>query len=691
MWEIWGWLMATRVLLDLHLGGCHAIKHTFVIADVEAPLVLGRDFLETHHGIIDIGDKTLTLNGFIFPCKLDDDFPNSIRVIITETQTVPPRSEMIIPSHIQDTPHFSTWLLIPTEQDLEEGVLLVVKVVTNTVDKDIPIRVINLGDSPRVLHQGQVAVFCEVTSEVVPLTNPELTEDVDDRPRLPDHLDQLLRDSITELEDESQLDAVRSLLMKYDYAFSGGKGDLGCTNIVKHKIVTGTARPIKEPPRRLPLVKREALSQEIQDMLSMGIIEESVSPWGAPVVLVPRKDKKWRVCLDYRSLNKCTLRDSYPLPRIDDSLDALGGASWFSTLDLASGYHQVEVEESDKEKTAFVTHEGVYQFNVMPFGLTSAPATFERLMDHVLAGLHWSICVVYLDDIICFGASFDDHLRNLGTVIDRIARAGLKISPKKCQLFRRKGSFLGHEVSQEGIATDPQKVAAVSEWPRPANLKQVRSFMGFCSYYRKFIEGFARIAKPLHKLTEKDQKFIWDPECDKVFQQLKARLITAPILGYPQESGRFIIDCDASGTGIGAVLAQVQNGTERVLAYYSRVLSRPEQRYCVTRRELLAVVAAVKQFHHYIYGQPVLVRTDHGALRWLLSFKNPEGQVARWIEILQTYNLTIENRPGSQHRNADGLSRRPCGFILTVKDKKTGNRKGRICWVKVSMWHTVAA
>ena len=278
-----------RVLLDLHLGGCHAIKHTFVIADVEAPLVLGTDFLETHHGIIDIGDKTLTLNGFIFPCKLDDDFPNSIRVITTETQTVPPRSEMIIPGHIQDTPHFSTGLLIPTEQDLEEGILLVAKVVTNTVDKDIPIRVINLGDSPRVLHQGQVAAFCEVTSEVVPLTNPELTEDVDDRPRLPDHLEQLLRDSITELEDKSQLDAVRSLLMKYDYAFSAGKGDLGRTNIVKHKIVTGTARPNKEPPQRLPLVKREALSQEIQDMLSMGIIEESVSPWGPQLSWCPAR------------------------------------------------------------------------------------------------------------------------------------------------------------------------------------------------------------------------------------------------------------------------------------------------------------------------------------------------------------------------------------------------------------------
>ena len=389
-----------KVLLDLHLGGCHAIKHTFFIADVEAPLVIGMDFLEYHHGIIDIGAKTLTLNGFIFPCKLDDDFPNSIRVITTETQTVPPRSEMIIMGHLQEPPHFTTGLLRPTERDLEQGLFLVAKVVTHTVD-DIPIRVINLDDSPRVLHQGQVAALCEVAPEVISLDDSKPKEEIDNS-QLPEYLEQLFADSSEELEDDTQLDAVRSLLSKYSYAFASGKEDLGRTNIVKHKILTGDARPIKEPPRRLPLVKREALSQEIQNMLNMGVIEESVSPWGAPVVLVPRKDKRWRVCLDFRALNKCTLRDSYPLPRIDDSLDALGGASWFSTLDLASGYYQVELDEGDKEKTAFVTHEGVFQFNVMPFGLTSAPATFERLMERVLAGLHWSICVVYLDDIICF-------------------------------------------------------------------------------------------------------------------------------------------------------------------------------------------------------------------------------------------------------------------------------------------------
>ena len=662
-----------KVLLDLHLGGCHAIKHTFFIADVEAPLVIGMDFLEYHHGIIDIGAKTLTLNGFIFPCKLDDDFPNSIRVITTETQTVPPRSEMIFMGHLQEPPHFTTGLLRPTERDLEQGLFLVAKVVTHTVD-DIPIRVINLDDSPRVLHQGQVAALCEVAPEVIPLDDSKPKEELDNS-QLPEYLEQLFADSSEELEDDTQLDAVRSLLSKYSYAFASGREDLGRTNIVKHKILTGDARPIKEPPRRLPLVKREALSQEIQNMLNMGVIEESVSPWGAPVVLVPRKDKRWRVCLDFRALNKCTLRDSYPLPRIDDSLDALGGASWFSTLDLASGYYQVELDEGDKEKTAFVTHEGVFQFNVMPFGLTSAPATFEQLMERVLAGLHWSICVVYLDDIICFGSNFEDHLRNLGMVIDRIAQAGLKISPKKCQLFRRKVSFLGHVVSEEGITTDPQKVAAVSEWPRPANLRQVRSFLGFCSYYRKFIEGFARIAKPLHTLTEKDQKFIWSTECEQAFQMLKDRLIRAPVLGYPQETGDFILDCDASGTGIGAVLSQVQDGEERVLAYYSRVLSRPEQRYCVTRRELLAVVAGVKHFHHYVYGQPLLVRTDHGALRWLLNFKNPEGQVARWIEILQTYDLTIEYRPGTQHRNADGLSRRPCGSCPHCEKQEERDQK----------------
>ena len=413
-------------------------------------------------------------------------------------------------------------------------------------------------------------------------------------------------------------------------------------------------------------------------MEKAGIIERSTSPWASPVVLVKKKSGDWRFCLDYRLLNNTCYKDAYPLPRIDDCLDAVRGSSWFSTLDLASGYWQVSVHPDDREKTAFVTMQGLYQFKVMPFGLANAPATFERLMERVLAGLQWEICLVYLDDIMVFAQNFEEHMSRLSLVLDRVRQAGLKISPKKCDLFKKEVAFLGHIVGNEGISTDPKKIEAVSEWPRPKNATEVRSFLGLCSYYRKFVKGFADIAKSLHKLTGNDSEFHWTEDCEKAFTNLKERLTTAPILGFPLDETPFILDTDASGLAIGSVLSQLVEGQERVVAYYSRTLSDPERNYCVTQRELLAVVMSLKHFHHYLYGRPVVIRTDHGALKWLTNFKRPEGQLARWLEVVNTYNFTIQHRPGRQHNNADALSRRPCSGCHHCKRQETRQEDGAV-------------
>ena len=257
----------------------------------------------------------------------------------------------------------------------------------------------------------------------------------------------------------------------------------------------------------MALEKRAAATEEIERMEKAGIIERSTSPWAPPVVLIKKKSGDWRFCLDYRLLNNTCYKDAYPLPRIDYCLDAVRGSSWFSTLDLASGYWQVSVHPDDREKTAFVTMQGLYQFKVMPFGLANAPATFERLMERVLAGLQCEICLVYLDDIMVFDQNFEEHMSRLSLVLDRVRQAGLKISPKKCDLFKKEVAFLGHIVGKEGISTDPKKIEAVSEWPRPKNATGVRSFLGLCSYYRKFVKGFADIAKSLHRLTGKDSEF----------------------------------------------------------------------------------------------------------------------------------------------------------------------------------------
>lgn len=315
---------------------------------------------------------------------------------------------------------------------------------------------------------------------------------------------------------------------------------------------------------------------------------------------------------------------------------------------------------SQPRTPAFCTPEGLFEFNVMPFGLCNAPATFQRLMDSVLAGLHWKTCLVYIDDIIVVGKSFDEHLCNLQAVLERLRQAGLKLHPHKCHLLRHKVTYLGHVVSAQGIAPDPDKTNTVNLWPIPQSAKEVQQFLGLANYYRRFIKDFASLAKPLHRLTEKGRAFTWTQESDHAFNALKQKLTSAPILALPNWSKPFLLDTDASETAIGAVLSQVHDdGSEYVIAYASRLLSKQERNYCVTRKELLAVVTFLQHFRPYLIGSLFTIRTDHSALTWLQNFKQPEGQLARWLEKLQEFQFTIVHRPGRAHANADALSRQP--------------------------------
>ena len=398
----------------------------------------------------------------------------------------------------------------------------------------------------------------------------------------------------------------------------------------------------------------------LTDMEEKGVIQPSNSPWASPIVLVRKRDGSHRFCVDYRKLNAVTHKDAYPIPRIDDTLDT------FSTLDMVSGYWQVEVGEGDREKTAFCTPYGLYEFNVMPFGLCNGPATFQRLMDLVLAGLLMTHCLVpyvYIDDVIVVGRTFGEHLHNLREVLSRVKDAGLKLKLSKCALLQDKVAYLGHEVSRQGVAPDAKKVGQVASWPVPQSVTDVQKFLGLAtsSYYRRFARDFATIARPLHRLTENNATFEWSVECQEAFLKLRCCLCTAPVLAFPHFERPFLLDTDASNTGIGGVLSQLDDeGTEHVVAFASRTLSKSERRYCVTRRELLAVVVFTQHFRPYLLGREFTLRTDHGCLSSLQSFKEPEGQLARWLEKLQEYNFRVVHRPGKKHRNADALSRRPC-------------------------------
>ena len=331
-----------------------------------------------------------------------------------------------------------------------------------------------------------------------------------------------------------RLEDLKVLLSQHADVFALDPSELGCCGMVQHAIDTGDTPPLKQQPYRTPIVKREKVAQLIREMQEQGIVQPSSSTWASPVVLVPKKDGSSRFCVDYRRLNNITKKDVYPLPRIDDILDTLGQAKYFTTLDLVSGYWQVELEPNSRAKTAFTTHCGLYEFNRMPFGLCNAPATFQRLMQVVLAGLEWDCCFVYIDDILVASKSFEEHLHHLQLVFDRLRKADLSLKPTKCLFLCEEMPYLGYVISKHGIRPDPSKTDKVRQFPTPTDPTKVRQFLGLASYYRRFVPGFAKVAAPLHYLTKKDVSFAWTEECEFAFSQLKQFLIEASILCYPR-------------------------------------------------------------------------------------------------------------------------------------------------------------
>jgi transposase InsO family protein len=464
--------------------------------------------------------------------------------------------------------------------------------------------------------------------------------------------------------DPSVGDVVKSglaqLLGEFTSVLSRNETDMGLTSIVMHKIDTADAEPARQVLRRQSKPATEAIDQMVPELLRTGLIEPSVSPWAANIVVVRKKDGSARCCIDYRQLNAVTKKDRYPLPRTDSCLDSMNGSKWFSTFDLRSAYHQVPINFPDREKTSFICHRGSFQYRTMPFGLCNAGATFQRLMDVVLNGLSLRICLAYLDDVIVFSRDLDEHLVRLRQVFERLQAAGLKVKPSKCRILQRQVSFLGHVINSEGISTDPEKIRAVAEWPEPRSIKDVRAFVGLASYYRRFVHGFAAIAAPLHQLMKKNAKFTWGEEQQEAFDRLKKALIESPVLVTPGDDLHYVLDADASDTAMGAVLSVIIDDEEHVVAYASRAFTKCQKNYCVTRRELLAVVLALKIFKQYLLGRHFTVRTDHSALQWFKRSKEPVGQPGRWLETMEEYSFDIQFRSGAKHANADALSRRPC-------------------------------
>lgn len=681
------WLVSVDGSSVSVLGSCevritlssYTFHHTVLVANtLTSEGILGVDFLQRNKCLVNLGENVLKVLGHSISIPLSHNtkegaFSKQVDVVAAQTICVPARSELEILAEIHNSiDNGDTWLL--EGKQVKDSPLVVARALVKPYNNTVLVRLLNPQSKPFTLHKKSRIAFmepmdslCICTADIptITKTTPALTEE---KRHI---LWNMVSSCHAELPDDER-QKLFHLLSQFGDIFAGPQELPGRTSKLKHSIDTGDAHPVRQPVRRIPPARRSEVTELLKEMIEKDIIQPSSSPWASPIVLVKKKDGSTRFCIDYRKLNAITRKDAYPLPRIDETLDTLQGSKWFSTLDLASGYWQVELNEDSQDRTAFCTPNGLFEFKVLPFGLCNAPATFQRLMDLILSGLQWSACLVYLDDIIIVGKNFTDHLRNIHSVLSRIKEAGLKLQTTKCNFFKKAVSYLGHIVSEQGVAVDPGKVDKIKSWPTPTTSREVQQFLGLANYYRRFIRGFAQIAKPLHKLTEHNAAFKWTPECNEAFTTLRLRLTTTPVLVYPDFTKEFILDTDASNTAIGAVLSQVgQDGQEHVIAYGSRILTKSERQYCVTRRELLAVIVFTKHFRPYLLGRRFVLRTDHGSLQWLCNFKDPEGQVARWLEAIQELDFKIVHRKGQAHTNADALSRIPCRQCGRLPDDLT--------------------
>ncbi|GJY62394.1 putative reverse transcriptase domain-containing protein [Tanacetum coccineum] len=418
-------------------------------------------------------------------------------------------------------------------------------------------------------------------------------------------------------------------------------------------LVPGAA-PVARAPYRLAPSEMKELADQLQELSDKGFIRPSSSPWGAPVLFVKKKDGSLRMCIDYRELNKLTVKNRYPLPRIDDLFDQLQGSSVYSKIDLRSGYHQLRVREEDISKTAFRTRYGHYEFQVMPFGLTNAPAVFMDLMNRVCKPYLDKFVIVFIDDILIYSKNKQEHEEHLKIILELLKKEELYAKFSKCEFWIPKVQFLGHVIDNKGIHVDPAKIESVKDWASPKTPTEIRQFLGLVGYYRRFIEGFSKIAKPMTKLTQKKVKFEWGDKQEAAFQLLKQKLCSAPILALPGGSEDFIVYCDASKKGLGAVLMQ----REKVISYASRQLKIHEKNYTTHDLELGAVVFALKIWRHYLYGTKCTVFTDHKSLQHILNQKELNMRQRRWLELLSDYDCDIRYHPGKANVVADALSRK---------------------------------
>lgn len=642
------------------------------VAPIEQEMLLGFDILFNRGAaILDMGQGTLTFDGQMIQLNMGSQkgVPIVARVVVGRRQVVPPNSVVRVICKSSDP--MPDYFIEPVD-----GLKVLVPRVVRAAGTIPVMCVVNATDSYRLLKKGKqigraypVKEYPELDhSSQVLMRVQSVQEGINSIPdQIPSHLQETFENSKEHLTEGQSL-SLAKLLMEFQDVFAKDEFDLGNFTELEHGIDTGDARPVKQRMRRAPACFAGEEEAHLKKMLEAGVIQESVSEWASAPVLIRKRDGSVRWCIDYRALNNVTVKDVFPLPLVDDCLDTLAGSVWFSKLDANSAYWQVRIKAEDRKKTAFITKYGLFEHVKMGFGLCNAPATFARVMNLVLRGLNWQTVLAFLDDILVLGSSFEDHLTNLADALSRLRKYRLKLKPKKCIFFQREVEFLGRMVSSNTLSMSKENVQVIHDWPTPSCSKDVERWLGLANYHRVFVKDFSKLAEPLYSVIGKN-KFRWEEDQQRAFIALKQALTSPPVLALPNHKDEYILDVDASDLGIGAELLQLQDGNEKVIAYGSFALSKEQRRYCATRKELLAIVRFTRLYRHYLLGRPFTVRTDHSSLTWLLRFKEPQGQLARWMEELSQYNMILKHRAGRRHVNADALSRVPvprqCGEYVS--------------------------
>lgn len=615
--------------------------------------ILGQNFLKSFSANLNFADNYLTLH--------NNEKQVQIPIIISNSLVIPPRCEIIT-----YLPTRRTTECVVIGNEIHPGVFLGSSIASPTHGA-VAVKILNTTE-----NELQLKRFEPKTHDLNEYNLCTFTEKTTTVNRVKKIFTSLKLHTYLNKEEQS---SIENICAKYCDIFHLPGDKLTVTNVYEPSIkIKQDVTPIYVKQYRIPFSQKKEIKRQVDNMLKNDIIEKANSEWSSPILLVPKKidnsgEKKWRLVIDYRKLNQVIHDDKFPLPNITDILDSLSGAVYFSHLDLAQSYYQANLlPGTSRECTAFTTDEGQFQMKRLPMGLKISASCFSRLMTVALSGLNYESCLIYMDDIIVFGRNLQNHNKNLQKVFERLRDSNLKLNPDKCEFLKKQILYLGHVISEQGILPDPDKTKTIENFPVPKTADEVKRFVAFANYYRKFIPNFASIAIPLNELCRKNVQFKWTLQCENSFQKLKECLIKPPILDYPDLSpnNQFILKTDASSFSVGSVLC---NNNNKPVAFASRGLNKAEKNYSVIEKELLSIVWSVKYFRPYLYGRRFVIQTDHKPLVYLFSMTNPSSRLTKFRLCLEEYDFHVEYIKGRDNVAADALSR----ILISSKELKQLN------------------